>query len=203
MMKHVVIIATLALGMTGCATNTAYIDAADKSSNISAGLTYADFKGAADAMADEIIASEHIKAYNPTGRIFLTVSVVENDTMQRIDTAQLTKTLRKRLTNSGRFAITNAFGENRNTDVGKFHKSGELGESKIVRQDTLQEDQSVYAPEYSLTGTIMQRDNTLDNGDTRIEYYFQLSITNLRNGLSYYEGEEVVGKVADGDSVSW
>ncbi|MFQ6371248.1 penicillin-binding protein activator LpoB [Shewanella sp. YIC-542] len=204
MRKAKTILATsLLLLMSGCATTTSYIDAKDKTTNVVAGLSYADFKSAADEMADEISANRAFVHPQPRMRYILVVSDIVNDTMQRIDTDQLTKALRVKLTNSGTFAVTNAFGANRDSAVGAYHESGELGNSKIVNKASLKSDQSVISPDFSLSGKILQRNNTMDNGDQRIEYYFQLSVTDVSNGISYYEGERVIGKVADGDSVSW
>jgi uncharacterized protein (TIGR02722 family) len=151
-------------------------------------------------MADEIIASKlmtHPQA-DAGGRYIIYVSDIENDTMQRLDTDQLTKSLRVKLLQSGKFLVTTAFGED---DATK--KMRDLKDSKMVKQSSVKGDNQVLAPDFSLSGKILQRDSTLDNGDTRIEYYFQMSLTNIENGLAYWEGERVVGKVADGASVSW
>lgn len=186
--------------LNGCKTTTTYIDAKDSTTNVVAALSYADFSKAAGEMADEIVNNQlmtHPQA-SAGGRYIVYVSGIENDTMQRIDTDQLTKGLRVNLLNSGKFLVTTAFGED---DATK--KMRELKDSKMVKQSSVKGNNQVLAPDFSLSGKILQRNSTLDNGDTRIEYYFQLSMTNIENGLAYYEGERVVGKVADGSSVSW
>lgn len=189
----------LAIAMTGCKTQTAYIDASSTSENVVAGLSYADFKGAAESMADEIIANKMLDHPDARGRYILYISDITNDTMQRIDTDQLAKSIRVKLTNSGKFLITNAFTGGDKAVAGMR----QLKDSEMVKQSSVKGSGEVYAPDFSLSGKIMQRNNTMDNSDTRIEYYFQLSVTNIENGLSYWEGERVVGKVADGDTVSW
>jgi uncharacterized protein (TIGR02722 family) len=194
-----VIAATLIL--SGCKTSTSYIDASDAKTHITTGLSYADFKTAAHAMSDDIIKSPllvHSQAAQG-GRFILHISNITNDTMQRVDTDQLIKSIRVRMLNSGKFLVTTAFnGEDSMTkDVRK------LKDSTMVKQASVKKAGTVLAPDYSLSGKIMQRNATLDNGDTRIEYYFQLSLTNLENGLAYWEGEEVIGKVSGADTVSW
>lgn len=199
MLKKALVVSATVLLMTACQTTTSYIDAADKESNLVAALSYADFKSAADSMADELVVSPLIKHPEPNGRYILYISDVTNDTMQRIDTDQLVKSMRVKLLNSGKFLVTTAFnGEDLAT-----REMRQLKDSKMVKQSTVKGDNEVYAPDFSLSGKIMQRNASLDNGDTRIEYYFQLSMTNIQNGLAYWEGERVVGKVTDGDSVSW
>lgn len=200
MKKLALATAVAALTLTGCATKTAYIDAADTETNVVAALSYADFSKAANEMAEEIIASKlmtHPQA-DEGGRYIVYVNDIENDTMQRLDTDQLTKGLRVNLLQSGKFLVTTAFGED---DATK--KMRELKDSKMVKKSTVKKDNQVFAPDFSLSGKILQRNTSLDNDDTRIEYYFQLSMTNVENGLAYWEGERVVGKVADGSSVSW
>lgn len=192
------VIAALMLG--GCKTTTAYIDATDTTTNVVAALSYADFFKAANEMADEIVASPlmtHPKS-SEGGRFIIYVNGVENDTMQRLDTDQLTKALRVKMLNSGKFLVSTAFGEDDATT-----KLRKLKDSKMVKQSSVKGSNEVLAPDFSLSGKIIQRNASLDNGDTRIEYYFQLSLTNVKNGLAYWEGERVVGKVADGSSVSW
>lgn len=200
-MKKIAIVSAMTLVMLGgCKTTTAYIDAADSKTNVVAALSYADFSKSANEMADEIIESKLMNhpQSDAGGRYIIYVNGIENDTMQRIDTDQLTKSFRVKMLNSGKFLVTTAFGEDDATT-----KMRALKDSKMVKQSSVKGDNEVMAPDFSLSGKIMQRNSTLDNGDTRIEYYFQLSMTNINNGLAYYEGERVVGKVADGSSVSW
>ncbi|MBR9789366.1 MAG: penicillin-binding protein activator LpoB [Vibrionaceae bacterium] len=200
MKKLALAAATAAIMLSGCKTTTSYIDASDSTTNVVAALSYADFSKAANEMADEIVANQLMShpQSDAGGRYIIYVSSIENDTMQRIDTDQLAKGIRVKMLQSGKFLVTTAFGEDDATT-----KMRQLKDSKMVKKSSVKGDNQVMAPDFSLSGKIMQRNATLDNGDTRIEYYFQLSMTNINNGLAYYEGERVVGKVADGSSVSW
>ena len=199
-MNNKIIMSLLFAGLlSGCQTPTTYIDAKDKTTNVVASLSYADFNAAAVEMADEIIQNKSLDhPLSPRGRYVLYVNEITNDTMQRIDTDQLIKTLRIKLLNSGKFIVTTAFGEDDATE-----KMRDLKNSDMVKQSTVKKNNKVIAPDYSLSGKIIQRNTTLDNGDTRIEYYFQLTLTNIEDGLAYWEGERVVGKVTDSKTVSW
>ncbi|WP_117233849.1 penicillin-binding protein activator LpoB [Vibrio maerlii] len=195
------ILATFALSTTivlvGCSTPTAYIDATDRTSNISAGLSYADFYAASDALVSDLLIAPGFD--RPDGsRNIIYVGAIENDTMQRIDTDQLTRGLRVKMLRSGKFAMTTAFGEDDST-----RNFRDLVDSGMVDQSTVNSGATVIAPDFSLTGKIVQRNNTVNRGDTRIDYYFQLSLTDLKTGIAYWEGEEVVGKIADGNTVTW
>lgn len=200
MLKKIITAAVLTTALVGCASKTTYIDPTDKETNVVAGLSYADFNSASMAMTDDIINNQLLNHPDAMkgGRYVLYVNTIVNDTMQRIDTDQLTKSMRIKLLNSGKFLVTTAFGEDDATT-----KLRQLKDSKMVKQSTVKGDNQVYAPDFSLSGKIIQRDLAMDNGKTRIEYYFQLSLTNIENGMAYWEGEQVIGKVSDGRSVSW
>jgi uncharacterized protein (TIGR02722 family) len=187
--------------LSGCQTATHLIDASDTTTNITTSLSYADFNSAANRMADQIIASPLLVHPQSAqgGRYILNISNIQNDTMQRIDTDQLVKTMRVRMLNSGKFVVTAAF----DGSDSMIKDSRTLTDSAMVKQSSVKKNGTVVAADYSLAGKIMQRNSSLDNGDTRIEYYFQLQMTNLENGLSYWEGEEVIGKVSGSDTVSW
>ena len=78
----------------------------------------------------------------------------------------------------------------------KFRKSKEFSQANVRGQGSLA------APELSLSGKINQRE-FLVNGDKRIEYRFSLSITDLSNGLSIWEGEKKIKKIADKHAITW
>ena len=198
MNKKVIISLAIAGLLAGCQTKTAYIDAVDRTQNVVAALSYADFNKAAIEMADEIIINKALAHKKAGARQVLYVNEITNDTMQRIDTDQLVKSLRVKLLNSGKFTVTTAFGEDDAT-----RKMRELDKSGLVKKSTIKMKNKVIAPDFSLSGKILQRNASMDSGDTRIEYYFQLTMTNIESGLSYWEGERVIGKIADGKSVTW
>jgi len=185
------------LALTGCATTTQVIDATDQSTNIAAGLSYADFNGASTVLIEDLIGSPGFDREDGS-RIIVYMGNIENDTMQRIDTDQLAKGIRVKMLKSGKFAMTTAFGEDSAT-----RDFRDLQGSEMVDQSTVNKGQTVIAPDFSMTGKILERTNTLSNGNTRLDYYFQLSLTHLKTGIAYWEGEEVIGKIADGDSVNW
>lgn len=132
-------------------------------------------------------------------RYVIHISSVTNDTMQRIDTDQLVKGMRVQLLNSGRFFVTTAFDGSDNAT----REMRELQNDKMVDQSTVQENGTVIAPDFSMSGKILQRNNNLDNNDTRVEYYFQLTLTDLKTGLAYWEGERVIAKVTGQRGASW
>jgi uncharacterized protein (TIGR02722 family) len=195
--------AVLAATLVGCAPTTQYVD--KKTDNVAVmGLDYKDFETAANKMVNDMLNSPlmvHPKA-GQGGRFVVAMSNITNDTAQRIDTDQLTKKIRVSLLNSGRFVITTAVGAGGPEDA-MTAKSRGLKNSKMMNQATVKKDGRVVAPDFSLSGKIMQRNNRVDSRMQQVDYYFQLTLTNLDNGLAYWEGEEAIIKRGDNRTVSW
>ena len=79
-------------------------------------------------------------------------------------------------------------------------KTRELQESELFNQETVAKDGTMVAPELSLSGKIIQRTNRV--GDKQqVDYYFQLTATNIETGLAYWEFEEVIAKIGEQPAV--
>lgn len=189
--------------MAGCATQTHYVDPATDTTVVM-GLDYKDFaKAADDAVADMTSSPLLVHPQSVKGaRYVIAISNIVNDTTQRIDTDQLTKKIRSDLLRSGRFITTTAIGLNGAEDE-MTAKVRELKNSKMVDQRTVKKDGAVIAPDFSMSGKIIQRNHKVDRSTQQVDYYFQLTLTNLENGLAYYEGEYPIIKRGSNKSVSW
>lgn len=76
--------------LAGCAAPTRYIDPAADDGPVAMTMDYRDFEKAATDAVEDMLASGAVN--NPNGgRYIMVVSRITNDTMQRIDTDQLTK----------------------------------------------------------------------------------------------------------------
>ena len=80
--------------------------------------------------------------------------------------------------------------------------SSQLRKSKEFNQANVRKAGSLAAPELSMSGKITQKELKV-SGKKRIEYRFSLSITDLSNGLTLWEGEERITKLADKNAASW
>lgn len=193
----------LTVALAGCAPVTQYVDT--KNDNVAVmGLDYKDFETAATQLVNDMLNSPlmvHPQA-GQGARFVVAVSDIVNDTAQRIDTDQLTKKIRVSLLNSGRFVITTAIGVNGAEDQ-MTRMSRDLKNSKMVNQKTVKKDGRVIAPDYSLSGKIIQRNNRVDSRTQQVDYYFMLTMTNLDNGLAYWEGEYPIIKRGDNRTVTW
>ena len=204
-MKHLVTITLSSLLaaalMSGCAEKTERIDMHEDKGAQVMGLDYRDFNEAAAEAVQSMLQSGALD--KKTGdRYVLAISRVTNDTMQHIDTDQLVKKIRVELLRSGKVVVTTAVGANGPEDR-MSKQARELREDEEFNQRTVQEKGQMIAPDMSLSGKILQRNVKMDDGKQQVEYYFMLSLTEIKTGLAWWEGETVIGKRGSGKSVSW
>ena len=187
--------------MSGCAQKTERIDMHEDKGAQVMGLDYRDFDQAAAEAVQSMLQSGALD--KKTGdRYVLAISRVTNDTMQHIDTDQLVKKIRVELLRSGKVVVTTAVGANGPEDR-MSKQARELREDEEFNQRTVQEKGQMIAPDMSLSGKILQRNVKMDDGKQQVEYYFMLSLTEIKTGLAWWEGETIIGKRGSGKSVSW
>lgn len=188
-------VALLSFALTACATKTQMIDTDNDTTERAAGLEGRDFEDAANAMIEDMLEMGTLS--RPNGQPYiLVISRIENDTMQRIDVDELSKSIRIALMKGGKVRVT-AFQED-----SMIMASSQLRKSKEFNQANVRRQGSLAAPELSMSGKITQREFIV-SGDKRIEYRFSLSITDLSNGLTIWEGEKKIKKIADKNAVTW
>jgi len=158
-------------------------------------LEYRDWTNTAEKMTKSMISSG---AFKGKTKPIIAIADIKNDTAQRFDTDILTKKIRTTLLNSGTAQIaTNYSGEDATSNnVRKLRNDQEYDQSTIASRGTL------VAPNMSLSGKMLQRNLKLDSGwfssvDTRVEYYLQLTLTDLKTGLSVWEDEQPIIKEGD------
>ncbi len=194
--------ALLAVGlMSGCAQKTERIDMSNDKGDQVMGLDYRDFNQAAAEAVQSMLMSGALDKKSGD-RYVLAISRVTNDTMQHIDTDQLVKKIRVELLKSGKVVVTTAVSANGPEDA-MSKQARELRNDDEFNQRTVQEKGQMIAPDMSLSGKILQRNVRMDDGKQQVEYYFMLSLTEIKTGLAWWEGETVIGKRGSGKSVSW
>jgi uncharacterized protein (TIGR02722 family) len=191
----------LLVGFSGCQTTTSNIDMNNDQRGAVMGLDYRDFNTAASRMVDDLLASGALDKPGG-GRYVLAISRVLNDTMQRIDTDQLIKQMRVALLRSGKVVVTTAVGANGPEDHLAMD-ARELRNSGEFNQQTVAAKGQMIAPEYSLSGKIIQRTVRVSKSKQATEYYFQLTMTDINTGWAVWDGEVVMGKQGSNKSVAW
>lgn len=194
---------TAGLLMVGCAPKTQNIDMHnDKSAEAVMGLDYRDFQAAAQEMIQSMIASGAVSKPGG-GKYVLAVSSVVNDTMQHIDTDQLVKKMRVGLLRSGKVVVTTAVSANGAEDKMAMQTRKELRGNEEFKQSTVAKKGNMIAPDLSLSGKIIQRNIKIDRSTQQVEYYFQMTLTDINTGLAIWEDEQVIGKRGSNKSVAW
>ncbi len=187
--------------MSGCADKTERIDMSNDKGEQVMGLDYRDFNQAAAEAVQSMLMSGALDKKSGD-RYVLAISRVTNDTMQHIDTDQLVKKIRVELLKSGKVVVTTAVSADGPEDA-MSKQARELRSDDEFNQRTVQEKGQMIAPDMSLSGKILQRNVRMDDGKQQVEYYFMLSLTEIKTGLAWWEGETIIGKRGSGKSVSW
>jgi len=187
--------------ISGCVSTTQNIDMNNDKEQAVMGLDYRDFQKAAGEAVSSMLQSGALNKRGG-GRYVLAISRIVNDTMQRIDTDQLIKKIRVELLQSGKVVVTTAVGANGAEDKLAM-QARQLRNSDEFNQATVAKKGQMIAPDLSLSGKIIQRDIKVNSGTQQVEYYFQLTLTDINTGLAFWEGESVIGKRGSNKSVSW
>lgn len=184
------------------AWGTQKVDGRNDRGPTTVGLDYRDFEDAASNAVQSLLGSGAVT--NPAGgRYVLMISRIVNDTMQRIDTDQLIKKIRIELLNSGRVVITTAVSGAGAEDSASFDVRSDLRGNDEFDQSRVQRKGTLVAPDISLSGKILQRNITIDRRKQQVEYYFQLTLTDLATGLAVWENEYPIIKRTSGRSAAW
>ena len=194
-----------ALLLSACAQGdmaTQRIDSRNDRSPIGMGLDNRDFEEAARTLVRGMLDSGRLQP-RPDGQPrVMAISRVTNDTTLRINTNELTQLVSVELNNSGRVVTTTAVGLDGPSDPMSMAARG-LRSSGEFNQRSVAGRGQMLAPDISLSGNIIQRTNRVDGGATRVDYVFQLNLTNIRTGIALYQGQEVISRVGSGRTVSW
>ncbi len=201
-MKRIFAAALISSALVGCAAPGAtYVDTNNDTSGTVMGLEYRDFEKAAADAVQSMLSTGAVNHPNG-GRYILAISRVTNDTMQRIDTDQLIKKIRIELLQSGKVVVTTAVGLNGPEDemtmaARQLRGNDEFDQARVAKKRSLQ------APDLSLSGKMLQRNHSIGRGQQQVEYFFQLSLTDINSGLAIWEGETPIVKRGSAKSVSW
>jgi len=135
-------------------------------------------------------------------RYVLVISRITNDTMLHIDTDQLVKKIRVALLKSGKVIVTTAMSANGAEDAMSY-QARELRGDDEFDQSRVAGKGSLVAPDLSLSGKIIQRNNKMNSRTTQVDYLFQMTLTDIETGLAFWEDEVPIVKRGSSKTVSW
>ena len=193
----------VAILFSGCTDQPRYVDANHPETHKAQtmGLDYQDFRKASIEASQSMLRSGAVNRPGG-GRYVLAISTLINDTTQRIDMDQLVKSIRMSLLQSGKVVVTTAVRaggaeDDMSYDTRKLRNSDEFNQKTVAKKGQM------IAPDFSLSGKIIQRNAKLSNGDMKVDYYVQLTLTDIKTGLAYWEGETVITKEGSNKTVNW
>lgn len=205
-----VLVAAAAVALAGCQssgtqvvnlTNPEYTADPQTGGETTFGLDYRDFEYSAKQAVDSFLGSPLSQKPGGTAPWVMAISRIVNDTTLNIDTDQLVKKIRIALLNSGRVVVTTAVAAGGPEDA-MSAQVRELQDSELFNQETVAASGTMVAPDLSLSGKIIQRANRVGNRQ-QVDYYFQLTATNIETGLAYWEFEQVIAKLGSNQSFTW
>lgn len=199
-MKKFIFSALCIAVFAGC-SGVKYVDSADSKSYSSMGIDYHDLEKAASENVESLLNSGYVR--NLAGLKdpkVLAISDVINDTMQHFSTQELTRKITRDMRKSGKFILTSAFAGSGGSKDTMINSVRNARDNEEVNQYSVVEKGKIIAPELSLSGSIIQR-NVRVGSKTRADYFFLLTLTDLKTGLVVWDNEVNIIKVGKG--VSW
>ena len=190
------------LGMAGCRTSrVTYVDPeSNEGITTIRNIDIHDWNSAAEKNINSLLQSG-VLGNDINKKKVIMVSHIRNNTTEHIDTDLLTKKIRIALNRSGKVLTTTAVGVGGPEDEASMAVR-ELRESAEFDQSTTQQQGTLVAPDYSLSGKIIQS-NTKAGKYKQSAFAFQLSLTDLKNGLAVWEEEVQIVKKGKKASVGW
>jgi len=179
---------------TGCqSSQVRVVDSKGPQALTTSGINSQDWSKAADELVGSLITSGALDRA-PVQPSILAVDRIINNTTLNVDTDLLIKKIRVALTQTGKVAITNTMG---------------LGERAVVASEASELDEmmtgkkaKVVAPHFTLYAKLIQQTDRINNV-TQNTYSFQMSLVNVKSGLTVWEEEREIAKQSKKSSVGW
>lgn len=201
-----ILLSSLAAGLllVGCGeVEPSYVDVTGANkAPLSLGIDANDFSKAATDMVEDLLSSGALNKPGG-GRYVVAISRIKNDTTQRIDTDMLIKKIRVAMLKSGKAVVATAVSAGGAEDEMSYQVRDELRGNDEFNQKNVPGKNSLIAPDMSLSGKIIEKTTRVSKDKQVVEYWFQLSLTDIKSGLAFWEQEVVVGKSGSAKSVNW
>ena len=188
------VLAPVAFVFTGCeSAQIRNVDASGPQALNTAGINSQDWSNAADQLVNSLLSSGALERA-PSQPAVLAIDRVLNNTQLNVDTDLLIKKIRVALSQTGKVAITNTMG---------------LGERAVVASEAAELDemstgkkQKIIAPQFTLYAKLIQQSDKL-NGVTQNTYSFQMSLINVKTGLTVWEDDRSIAKQSKKSAIGW
>lgn len=181
--------------VTGCTTapETRTVDSKGPESLNTSAINPQDWANAADQLVQSLLTSNALERA-PRQPAVLAVDRIINNTTLSVDTDLLIKKIRVALTQTGKVAITNTMGLGERAVV--------ASEAAELEEMTTGKKQKLKAPDYTLYGKLIQQTDR-SKGVTQNTYTFQMSLVDVKSGLTVWEEEREIAKQTKRATVGW
>ena len=180
--------------ITGCQTaETRTIDASGPQALNTGGINSQDWVNAADQLVGSLLSSGALDK-SPVQPAVLAVDRIINNTQLNIDTDLLIKKIRVALSQTGKVAVTHT--------MGLGERAGVASEAAEMDEMTTGKQAKTPSVNFTLYGKLIQQTDKL-NGVTQNTYSFQMSLVNVKNGLTVWEDDRSIAKQTKKSTLGW
>jgi len=188
------VLAPVAFIFTGCASDQVRnVDSKGPQALNTTGINSQDWANAADQLVGSLLTSGALDRV-PNPPAILAVDRIINNTQQQVDTDLLIKKIRVALSQTGKVSITNTMG---------------LGERAVVASEvaemnemTTGKKQVAVSPTYTLYAKLIEQVARV-NSTSQYTYSFQMSLINVKSGLTVWEDEREIAKQSKKAVLGW
>jgi hypothetical protein len=191
-------VATAGLLLTGCATETHYVEPTGSRLIANVGrINIQDFANAADTMVnsliDNLINQGKLQSAVPSEPVLLAISRIQNNTGQQFDTDELVKKIRVALLRTGKVQTT--------TTMNLGGPEDPLAADQQKAKEFFDGKKHTRLPDYTLSGKIIE--DRARAGDIRQSaFIFQLSLSS-NAGVAVWEDEKTIVKQGSAPAVGF
>ncbi|PAF43378.1 hypothetical protein BKH45_01700 [Helicobacter sp. 11S03491-1] len=178
--------------IVGCASAPKYINNSKNYTSI--GIDYHDIQEVVDKNAKSLLKSRSVQKI-PEDKRILAISDIINDTKDDIDVELLSRKLATKIRNDG-FILSAAISGNALSTDEILKSTRNIRNNEEFNQKTIVNKGNLIAPNYSLSGKIIQRSRNVGKKE-RLDYYFLLTLTDIATGLVVWDNETIISKVID------
>ena len=197
------VITASALLFSGCTSQPQYLGAPSaQKASLTMGIDRKDFEKAAKLAVESLLRGGALTRQDGTKNKIMMGRMI-NDTTQRIDTDMLIKKIRIAILNSRQAYIINSMSYGGKSTDSMIFETRKLKNNKEFRQSSIAKTGQLDVANMSLSGKILQRTARTADDKQLVEYWFQLTLTDLIGGYSVWESEEIVEKIGSNDTVTW
>ena len=166
----------------------------DSSAYVSFGIDIHDIDKVIESNATSLLDSQYVRTLQ--GKRLLAIADIANETSEDIDVELMARKLARALRKSGKFTLTNAIAGSGAKADRFIQDSRKLTKDPTYNQYTTHEQDTLQAPELSLSGKIAQRSKKIGEV-VRFDYIFLLTLSDIKSGKVVWDNEEIISKVAD------